>query len=209
MTQLLALARTSSRTKKSNPMVVLRCFDHILRHPPRMQNDNATAVSRYLEDYDTYAQLMRTVFNDWKKAKAAALLGLVEVVGESTVGVQEFNVLSTSALHEHLKSKATPDEHDITISADRLPEIIRLVLSQRMLRRLEDEQQVCLHTKAFHPCLNVAATGVCHRTSCPHDHVPRDSHNLESFNLRIRLHLQQILIVHHMDIDHKRRDMRR
>jgi hypothetical protein len=190
-------------------MVALRCFDHILRQPPRMLSDNATVVSRYLEDYDAYAQLMRLVVMDWKRAGAAALLGLVEVAGESTVRVQEFHVLPTSALYEYSRESLSGDEHDITISADRLEGIIRSALGQRMLRRLQDEHKACLSTKVFRPCINVAVIGRCLRPNCPHDHVSRDSHNLESFNLRIRLHMQQILIVHHMDIDHRRQDLRR
>ena len=174
-----------------------------------MQNDNAKKVSRYLEDYDTYAELMHTVVVDWKKARAAPLLGLVEIVGESTVGVQEFHVLPTSLLHEHLRHNASNDDNDVVINADQLPSSIRTVLGQRMMDRLYHEHTACLHTRAFRPCINVAVTGLCSRQGCPHDHVSRESHDLESFNLRMRLHMQQVLIVHYMDLDCKRRHIQR
>lgn len=174
-----------------------------------MQNDSAKTVSKYLEDYDTYAQLMRAVVMDWKRSQAAALLGLVEIVGESTVGVQEFHVLSTSVLHDHLTHNAASDGVDVVIHADRLPSIIRLVLGRRMMDKLYLEHNICLHTRAFRPCINMAVTGVCPRQACPHDDVSRESHDLESFNLRIRLHMQQVLIVHYMDLDCRRRKMQR
>ncbi|KAF8491287.1 hypothetical protein JB92DRAFT_2753228 [Gautieria morchelliformis] len=207
--QLLDLARASYRTPKSNHMVALLCFDHILCQPPRMHNDNAKCVSRYLEDYDMYGQLMRAVIIDWKQAHAARLLGLAEVVGESTVGIQEFHVLSTSVLHEYLRDGTSSDDNGIIISADRLPGAIRFVLGQRMMHRLSHEHDVCLHTRAFRPCINMAVTGACHRPTCPHDHLLREAHDLESFNLRMRLHMQQILIVHRMGIDHDDRDTER
>lgn len=185
-------------------MVALRCLDHLLRQPPRMQNDDATSVSRYLEDYHTYGRLMRAVVIDWKKTQATALLGLVEIVDESNVGLQEYRVLSTSVLHEHSRNEASSDENDVVIGADRLSEIIRLVLGQRMQRRLEDEHNVCLHTRAFRPCIHAAVTGYCSRPTCPCDHIPRESLDVESFNLRIRLHMQQILIVHNMGINYER-----
>jgi hypothetical protein len=190
-------------------MVTLLCFDHILCQPPRMHNDNAKSVSRYLEDYDIYAQLMRVAIMDWKEARAARLLGLAEVVGESTVGVQEFHVLSTSVLHGYLRDGTSSDDNGVIISADRLPGAIRFVLGQRMTHRLSQEHDVCLHTRAFRPCINMAVTGACHRTTCPRDHLLREALDLEGFNLRMRLHMQQILIVHRMGTDHDDRDKER
>ncbi|KAF8588487.1 hypothetical protein K439DRAFT_1335105 [Ramaria rubella] len=198
-TQLLSLARQSPQIPGSNPMLALLCLDQALSKPPRMLDEDARTVSRQLEDYDMYVQLLRTVILDWHKAEAAALLGLVddthEAIAETT---QEFCVLSTSVLYKYLGRNQSHNE-EIKIPSTGLPETIRDVLGQRMVNRVLEEHEVCLHTKAFRPCINFALHGICNYHACPRDHIPRGAHSVEAFNLRVRLHMQQILIVQTLD----------
>jgi hypothetical protein len=214
--KLLQLAREFHRRLRPNHMAALLCFDHALSEPPRMHNDNAQIVSRHLEDYDSYAQLMRKVIIDWRKAQAAIILGFIEADDESVAGTpEELHVFPTSVLYEPLRNgHATIQSTDeyITINPRRLSEVIREVLGRRMKERLVAEHDICLQAKAFHPCLTFAAFGTCRRVACFRDHLPRELLDVEAFNLRVRLHMQQILIVHDMGMlvdNSARRSMQR
>lgn len=198
-TQLLHMAHQFQQTR-SNPMAALLCFDHALSLSPRMQNDSAQTVSKHLGDYDSYAQLMRQVIFSREKAQAATLLGYIETGGEATGALQ---VLPTSILYKHLRygdAGIQRTDERIVVNVRRLSGAIRAVLGQRLMERLVTLHEVCLRTKAFRPCLNMAVTGQCGRENCLSDHLPRESLDVQAFNLRVRLHLQQILIVHNMDI---------
>jgi len=202
-TQLLHMAREFHQIKR-NHMAALLCFDHALCSPPWMQKDNAQTISKHLEDYDSYAQLMRQVIFGREKAQTAKLLGFIETGGESAMeGLQEYEVLPTSILYENLRYVDTsiqPSDEVVVVNIRRLSDAIRDVLGQRLMQRLVMQHELCNRTKAFRLCLKMAVTGQCNRLDCPYGHVPRESLDVQAFNQHVRLHLQQVLIVHNMDI---------
>ncbi len=82
-------------------------------------------------------------------------------------------------------------------------------LRGHLKQRIAAENDECARGKAFLPCLVFAVSGSCHRAGCPEAHVLPSAIHAGYYNMRVRLHLQQILILQslrenaHEDVEHR------
>ncbi|KAJ3757218.1 hypothetical protein EV360DRAFT_46501, partial [Lentinula raphanica] len=70
-------------------------------------------------------------------------------------------------------------------------------ISRRLQEQIEKQNDICKQCSTFTPCLTFAVFQHCHRqSSCHAAHISNTSFTALYYNTRVRIHLQQILIVH-------------
>ncbi len=89
-----------------------------------------------------------------------------------------------------------PNEHGAVISEWDLSQGFKRSLLNRLKARITGENDACKQARAFNPCLPfIINNGHCNRKSCPNEHLGTASLGQNWFQLRIRIHLQQILVI--------------
>jgi len=88
-----------------------------------------------------------------------------------------------------------PNERGAVISEWDLSQEFKRSLLNRLKVRITGENDACKQARAFNPCLPFIINGQCNRKSCPNEHLGTASLGQNWFQLRIRIHLQQILLI--------------
>ncbi|KAK0245331.1 hypothetical protein EDD85DRAFT_800629 [Armillaria nabsnona] len=73
--------------------------------------------------------------------------------------------------------------------------LFQRVLQIHLKQRIIAENEECARSKAFLPCIPFAVSGLCTQSECPKAHVSPAKIDSIYYNMRVRLHFQQIVIV--------------
>ncbi|KAJ6614863.1 hypothetical protein B0H10DRAFT_2042924 [Mycena sp. CBHHK59/15] len=195
----------------NNLAVALLCLDHCFVNPPKLQALPVDAVAKSLEVFQSYVKLLYYfAFNvDPCNTPTAEIL-----FGYRREGEHSFLIPRQTFLHVALQKYQHPAHTrssgniSILLSGPELRDIFHRSLKERLAGRVREENAVCRRTSAFHPCLNAAVFRQCHRTECPDEHLSAAALNPQQYNLRVRIHLQQIAIyqsLRSIDHDHSQR----
>ncbi|KAJ7451061.1 hypothetical protein FB451DRAFT_1284562 [Mycena latifolia] len=181
-----------SFSEGDNPAVSLLCLDHSFANPPKIQAMQVEAVAKNLQVFYAYIKLLyQFAFNvdPCSSSEAEKLFGYRRE-SENSYSIAPGTFLY-HALHDH-SSEAT----NILLTSSELRSIFHQSLRDRLVHRVREENEMCRMTKVFEgPCLTFALfNGYCNRGNCPQEHIVASSFNSQDYNLRVRIHLQQILI---------------
>ncbi len=185
--------------KMGHSSAALLCLDQYFARTFRIQDMVLMDAVEELNLFYIYANLLCTAAyrtDPCEDTGTATLFGFQRIT-ENRFLVPRDTWLHTAALEvEHLQlgSRTSDSDSDFTLSASKLRDIFQHVLRLRLKQRINAENDECARSKAFQPCLVFAVSGVCRRPVCPEAHVSPSVVNTEYYNMRIRLHLQQILI---------------
>ncbi|KAJ7479971.1 hypothetical protein B0H11DRAFT_1725402, partial [Mycena galericulata] len=189
-------------TGSNNGALALFCLDHYFTNPPRTQALSTKALAEHLQIFLAYVKLLyHFAFNvDPCNSDVAEKLFGFRKEGENNYSIRQ------GAFIRRALSNTSGGNDLITGSDLRL--ILRQSLSGRLVERVRVENEMCRMTKAFEgPCLTFAIyNGHCNRVHCPQEHIlsSPSQFNAQEYNLRVRIHLQQILIyqsLYHTNID--------
>ncbi|KAJ6573853.1 hypothetical protein DFH09DRAFT_1311930 [Mycena vulgaris] len=180
----------------TNPAAALLCLDHCFTNRPELQELQVDGVASKLQAFLAYAKLLNTFtwMDPCHWPVVEKLFGYVRQ-GENT-----FSIPAGTFLHSALRQQDHPAFHrsaeqNILLSGSELRDVFHRTLKDRLRRRVQAENDVCKQTRAFSPCLVFAMfDGQCNRDDCPHEHLPMALIDAQQYNLRVRIHLQQILI---------------
>ncbi|KAK0444957.1 uncharacterized protein EV420DRAFT_1721599 [Desarmillaria tabescens] len=173
----------------------LLCLDQYFSRAFRIQSMVLADAVEELNMFHFYVNLLSAAAyrtDPCEDAMTAALFGFRRIA-ENEYLVPQNTWLHTAALELQLRS-ATSDL-DLTLSVPELRSIFQRVLRGRLKQRTDAENSECARSKAFLPCLVFAVSGFCRRPDCPEAHVSPSEIDAGYYNMRIRLHLQQILIL--------------
>jgi hypothetical protein len=191
--QLEALGELFERT---NPAAALLCLDYCFTNPPRIQALHVDGVASKLQAFHTYVKLLNNL--TWTDpCTVPAVEKLFRYVRQ---GENDFWVPDGTFLHSTLRRLDHPAcyraiDENIVLSGSELRDVFQRTLIDRLRRRVQDENDVCKRNRAFSPCLVFSVfDGHCNRVDCPDEHIPAALMNTQQYNLRVRIHLQQILI---------------
>ncbi|KAJ6577097.1 hypothetical protein B0H10DRAFT_1963249 [Mycena sp. CBHHK59/15] len=181
----------------NNLAVALLCLDHCFTNPPKIQALQVDAVAQSLQVFHTYIKLLRHLtFNvdPCNSSEAEKLLGYTRH------GENNFLIIEGTFLHSTLRrcnhaACHRSTEENILLSGSELRETFHRSLGGRLKQKVRQENEMCKITKAFTPCLIFSVfDGRCNRGDCPQEHIPSVQISARQYNLRVRIHLQQILI---------------
>ncbi|KAG7450801.1 uncharacterized protein BT62DRAFT_928080 [Guyanagaster necrorhizus] len=181
--------------KMGHGSAALLCLDEYFSRAFQIQNMVLIDAVEELSLFHIYVNLLSTAayrMDPCEDVMTATLFGF-QRISENEFLVPQNTWLHTATLELQLRS-ATSDP-DFTLSVPELRGIFQRVLRGRLKQRTDAENSECGRCKAFFPCLMFAVSGFCRRPDCPEAHVSPSVIDADYYNMRIRLHLQQILIL--------------
>lgn len=189
------LERLGESFEASNPTAALLSLDHCFTNPPKIQALRVDGVAKELQIFSGYVKLLNTF--TW--ADPCTQPGVEKLFGYIRQGEYDFLIPRGTFLHSALRQMNHPaflrssDEENIVLDGSNLREVYHQALKERLRLRVVQENEMCKRTRAFSPCLTFSIfEGHCNRENCPHEHASVPTR--EEYNLRVRIHLQQILI---------------
>jgi hypothetical protein len=180
----------------NNCAAALLCLDHCFAGPPNIQALQVSAVAEGLCTFQTY---VRTLRHFAFTVDPCSTPNVDKLFGYTREGKTRFLISPGTflyvALHKSRRPAYTRSSDDgVLLSGVELRNTFHQALRTRLADRIREENQMCRRTKAFFPCMTFGVFGRCNRNDCPDEHV--SGLNPQKYNLRVRIHLQQILIYH-------------
>ncbi|KAF9014907.1 hypothetical protein BDQ17DRAFT_1418043 [Cyathus striatus] len=192
-TKLLDLGRSFAMTNATTLAVL--CFDYHFKKFPSILNSNAEKVATILGDFLLYTELL----NDLRKVKDPCNnRDIQKLFGFRLSSDNVFFVPAGTYLH--LMTGEIPivllgrTESGVLISEANLANLYKRCVGKYLRIRVSEEDSLCRGAEAFSPCLSYASLGYCNRPQCPRQHLEAVSLTPSHYNVRVRIHLQQILI---------------
>ncbi|KAK0444909.1 uncharacterized protein EV420DRAFT_1721414 [Desarmillaria tabescens] len=179
-----------------NSTAALLCLDQYFSQACRIRDLVLVDAVEKLSLFDTYVGLLSTTAfrtDPSRDATTAALFGFRRNTTNEFL-VPPNTWLYSAALKLRPKNMLR-DSSNLRLSVPELRMLFRQALQIHLKRMIAAENDECGRSKAFTLCLEFAVSGICMRPECPEAHVPPSEIDPSYYNMRIRLHLQQILIL--------------
>ncbi|KAJ7451097.1 hypothetical protein FB451DRAFT_1566339 [Mycena latifolia] len=180
----------------ANQAAALLCLDHCFTTPPEIQELQVAGIASKLQAFLAYVKLLN-IFT-WMDPCHLPIVG--KLFGFIRQGEDSFLIPEGTFLHSTLRYQDHPAcrrsaETNIVLSGYELRDVYHRTLKERLRRRVQEENELCKKTRAFSPCLVFAIfDGYCNRGDCPQEHISAELIDTQQYNLRVRIHLQQIMI---------------
>ncbi|KAG7450850.1 uncharacterized protein BT62DRAFT_1001665 [Guyanagaster necrorhizus] len=191
--QLRALG--SKFHKADHSSAALLCLDQYFSRAPRIQDLTLVDAVEELGLFYTYAGLLSAAASrtdPWEDVTMAAMFGFRRI-SENEFLVSKNAWLQKAALNLPRKSVHRDHDSNLRLSAFELRGLFQFALRSHLKGRIAAEDDDCAKSQAFQICLVFAESGRCDQ--CPQVHMSPLMIDTGYYNMRVRLHLQQILIL--------------
>ncbi|OSX68101.1 hypothetical protein POSPLADRAFT_1128861 [Postia placenta MAD-698-R-SB12] len=184
----------------ANGAAALRCLDHVFTGLPKLLVASALEVTSSLHQFLLYARLLQGFLSKAYSCDNEDIQRLVgfEVATEDFFLVPRETYLFSRCNHHSTPSLRPTDQGALVLRWE-IERLFKQILRGRLHQKVVDENDLCRRLRSLQPCLAFVASGHCSRLAtgeCPLEHLPAEAYNLELYNLRVRIVLQQILIYH-------------
>ncbi|KAJ7356587.1 hypothetical protein DFH08DRAFT_1075732 [Mycena albidolilacea] len=189
-----------------NQPAALLCFDQYFTELPKIPTLPIAEVAENLEVFFEYVKLLYKVVLGVDPCSSAATRKLF---GYRKEGENAYYIPPGTYLYLALSDSSSDNRRLLTGSE--LRTIFQHSLRARMVEKIREENEMCRITQAFGgSCPTFALfNGHCNRGNCPQEHISLPAFDSRQYNLRVRIHLQQILIYQGLMINGIDTDQRR
>lgn len=181
---------------RCNLTSALFCLDHVFNSQPNMDGMTAADVSEFLEHFLLFGRTLYRVAvlpTPCQNQNIRKLFCIMPARNNQFL-LPHGTFLCNELIGLHV-SPSGSNEQGILFHERDLSTGFKQALLNRLRTRLKGEVDVCKQARAFNVCLPFTINGQCNRRNCPLEHPMLNSLNQEWFRLRIRIHLQQILVI--------------
>ncbi|KAK0440419.1 uncharacterized protein EV420DRAFT_1650550 [Desarmillaria tabescens] len=197
--------------KIGHSSAALLCLDQYFSRVLRIQDMALVDAVEELNLFYTYVGLLSAAAfrtDPCRDVTTAALFGFRRIA-ENEFLVPQNTWLYSEILKLQPRNLPRDSDSNLRLSVLELRGQFRYILRSHLQQRVAAENDECARSKAFAPCLVFAISGFCSRPECPEAHAPPSAMNIDYYNMRVRLHLQQILILQslrenaHADVEYR------
>ena len=194
---LPALRRLAARfIKRLNTPAAFLCFDHLFVAKPKFHALSLREIVDQLQMFLIYARALKGLATVAAPCDDPTICKLFAI----RISTEDsFLLHKDSYLASKCNLGSTPNfltrEDGILVPRWELDRLVKSVLKTHLLRKVSEESYSLYVARPLRPCIPFSVFGQCNRTECPHQHLPQETHNAEMYNLRIRVHVLQILII--------------
>lgn len=207
LTRVVQLSQSFSTEKISHPAALLG-FHHYFNNFPRIQISPSPEVAQVLADFLVYTRLLCEMAFDPDPCNNPTIQKLfaIQVSTDNAFIVPSATYLYRILMDTHTSVLRSNDEGTL-VSDWELSRTIRRCIWDHLRQKVLEENEICRKTRAFSVCLSFLVLGSCARRDCHREHRDSTTINSEWFNIRVRLHLQQVLVFQtlHSTIDNQER----
>ncbi|KAK0506583.1 hypothetical protein EDD18DRAFT_36674 [Armillaria luteobubalina] len=175
----------------------LLCLDQYFSQTLQIQDLALVDAVNELSLFYTYVGLLSSAAfrtDPCGDAPTAALFGFRRIA-ENEFLVPPHTWLHSAILELRHGGVVRDSDCNLRLSVLELRWLFCDTLRGHLKQRITAENYECTRSKAFMSCLVFAVSGSCHRFECPEAHVLPSEMHAGYYNMRARLHLQQILIL--------------
>lgn len=179
----------------SNEPATFLCFDYAFSTTPKLQAATLLEIAKTQQTFFVYARMLQKISilkepcEDDRIRKIFALRASTEDL---------FLLPGGSFLAAQCNGRLTPSarttDQGTSVSRLELERLIKHVLKVRLLKRVNDENQLCRNLRPLQPCLAYAVFNQCNRADCPRNHSDYQNYTPADYNIRVRVVILQVLI---------------
>lgn len=160
--------------------------------PSALDVSSQSGIVTSLHLFHEYSLLMREAASDkapWDSTWLCTLLQ-IERDGEDIRTKPETLMYSDSTQGDSSRPEGQPEFSAVSVSREKFSETLNRSLWERLNTRVSEKDRISSHLSIFNPCIQLTLYGTCRS-----DHSV--SHHLDEpwYNRRVRLRLQQIMIL--------------
>jgi hypothetical protein len=187
--------------------LALLCFEHAFREPPQFHNWPISDVAEILWAFLGYARLMMNVTR-----KSLDDPGLQQLFGLQAMSDNIFSMPDTPFHRRLLSDRAItiPMQNDrIRLHEWELSSQFKHCLNEHLWQQVHHQDRICKQTRVFRPCLRFLLENYCAQEDrCWRAHLQASALTRDFYNLRVCIHLQQIMILQTQHFNSRERDNR-
>ncbi|KAL0571720.1 hypothetical protein V5O48_010244, partial [Marasmius crinis-equi] len=177
---------------QNTPAAVL-CLDYYFDDSPTLRNEDL-ALDEVVQELELFHLFVERLLSAITVPDASEANELPKLFGYRKLGENQVDILPNSLLYRHFSQRHGPDRvRDATLME--LHACIRNIALDRLGFLTDQVNEVCKNVKAFSLCLPFTQVGYCKRSSCPKAHVRMPDLDGTYYTLRVRIHLQVILLL--------------
>lgn len=180
---------------QENLISAVFCFDHAYNILPTMYGITAEDISDFLRNFLLFCRTLYRIAvtpDPWRDQNICKLFSILPSSKNHFLlpaGTFLYNELAGSLAFVGSK------EQGAVISEWDLSRGFKGALLKRLRSRIAVENDACKQARVLNPCLPFIINGYCNRKSCPHEHLGTAALGTNWFQFRIKIHLQQILLI--------------
>ncbi|KAI6020999.1 hypothetical protein BKA83DRAFT_178181 [Pisolithus microcarpus] len=189
---LEALAESFNERKEK--AAALWCLYHVYSRLPRLLSATLDDLSRFLEKFYIYSQLLYIVASHCDPVGECGIRRLfgITLLSDDRYAVQPGSfILTTPSAESTSNDLRTNASHTHARITNALKECVRSYLRYQV----NTEIRLCYNPQHFSHCLSYVSSGFCNYAGCKQQHVSPSSLDTKQYNARIGIHLQQMRIL--------------
>ncbi|RPD59349.1 hypothetical protein L226DRAFT_576154 [Lentinus tigrinus ALCF2SS1-7] len=178
----------------------LLCLDHVFSMPIQLLQLTLPEVATNLQNFLSYVRLLQAfsyIPHPTDNFGIRKLLHLHAITEDHFVLPKDAYLITR--VSERLISRFQTTDRGYIIPRWELNNIVQFGLQERLLQRVNEENVICRRLSSLRPCLPYAAYLPCPRDGCPRYHGELDYYGTAAYNIRVRIHLLQMLIYRTLD----------
>ena len=194
--EMQVLVTLAGRFKsRNNNAATFLCLDRVFSIPLKLQVASLQEIASKLEIFFFYVRQLRqlAVITTPCDNLDIRKLFAVQTSTEDLFILQNQSLLATQCA-PRLTPNARVGDSGTILPRSELDRLIKFILKDRLVRRVDEETNILYHIRPLQPCLPFSVFGQCSRTQCPRQHLAAENHDAATYNIRIRVHVLQILI---------------
>ena len=173
------------------------CLDRLFSTSPKLQTASLAEIANKLQTFLIYARMLHklsTFVNPCDDPIIRRIFALQSST-EDLFLLHGGSFMATQC-NAHLTPSARSAEQGTVVPRWELDRLVKHVLKSRLLRGINDENNLCRSLRPLQPCLTYAVFNQCNRVECPRHHGDYRQYDTAAYNARVRVHMLQILIYH-------------
>ena len=189
-----------------NTTAAALCLNNYFLKFPNIETMTIQELADTLELFRAYIKIL---FDFAFRTDPTASLPAARLFGFHRLSTDEFLIPTGTFLHEFLERRGQ-QQHGNSLHGSKLARVFQEAMHDCLWRCVSEENELCRKAPQMSPCMTFAVLGFCNWAGCPHEHVPSIAMSPEWYNVRVRVHLQQILIIQTLhSINHMRNAVER
>lgn len=182
---------------KSLPIPAILCFNHYFAAIPVMYAMSQSEISDILRDFFAYCNLLQHLVYTASPCSNPQICKLFSILTR-----QEGTFLLPTATYLNIRILETrsrtslwgSNDEGIIISEGELSRRLREFISGWLREQVYKQNNECQRAQAFNTC-TLFTVKYCTREKCSDRHIAAEALTSNWFNLQVKIHLQQLLIV--------------
>ncbi|KAI1785582.1 hypothetical protein LXA43DRAFT_1185708 [Ganoderma leucocontextum] len=193
--QLLELAEKLTSHGPGRYPAAFLCLDRVFSAPLKLQTATLPEIASKLRTFHLYARMLQKF---WAVNNPCDEPSVRKVFAIERSTEDLFLLPNVSLLASHRNDRLTPSAREtdqgLLVPRWELERLFKYVLKGRLLKRVNEENDMLYGLRPLQPCLSYTVFRQCNRVDCPRSHIDAQHYNTADYNTRVRVHILQILI---------------